>query len=354
MKFLVDETHNPRGRIFSNYSEFRQLLELHGHEIDIYDDFPIKHSSIREADVFILPCCDGSKLYGHEIKALLRYIEDGRGIFVISHAGGDGGLGTNMNSLTATHFDIEIQSDQVFDEVHCDQEMPSLIVLREFATHPVTQGLEEICFVAGCSLRSGKKAQPVVTSDTDADPENAPLIAIWDGGKSKKGRVAVSGSYRMFSDYGAGINKLENTQLALNICEWLAKGSELSSAVQPVTAPEVESTPTTAPEVELTPTTAPEVESTPTTAPEVASPITLSELKKQRSMEKIKPAPSVQDHEPETIVQTPDREVSGSIVIQLPVFEQILTEIKNLRLEYQKGQEELKGLLEFLIERLQR
>ncbi|MFX0207443.1 MAG: hypothetical protein ACFFDT_15750, partial [Candidatus Hodarchaeota archaeon] len=221
MKILVDETHNPRGRIFSNYTELRRLLERNGHEIDIYDDFPIKFESLSDADVFILPCCDGSKLYGYEINALLRYVELGHGLFVISHAGGDGGLGTNMNQLTSSHFDITLQSNQVFDEIHCDQEMPKQIIIRDFVDHPITQGLEQICFVAGCSLKIGKKAIPLVRSDADANPSNSPLIAIWEGGKDKNGHVAVSGSYRMFSDYGAGIKKFENEQFTLNIFEWL-------------------------------------------------------------------------------------------------------------------------------------
>ena len=332
MKFLVDETHNPRGRIFSNYSEFRRLLEKHDHEIDIYDDFPIKHSSIRDSDVLILPCCDGSKLYGHEIKALLRYIEDGCGVFVISHAGGDGGLGTNMNSLTATHFDIEIQSDQVFDEVHSEQDMPSLLLIRDFTPHPVTHGIEQICYIAGCSLRLGQKAQSVVISEPTADPENAPLVAIWDGGRNKKGRIAVTGSYRMFSDYGAGINKYQNAQFALNICEWLAKS----------TKPRIDMIEQeTEPEIKTIRTTKPIIATMQTTEPIDTSPISLSELKKQRSLINVKRIPDTGEIEPETL---------NTAVLHLPIVEKLVKEIQLLRKEYKKDQKELKEILNQLIE----
>jgi len=349
MKILVDETHNPRGRLFSNFSELRRLLELNGHEIAIYDDFPIKHNAIKDADVLILPCCDGSKLYGHEIKALLRYIEEGHGIFVISHAGGDGGLGTNMNSLTATHFDIELQSDQVFDEVHCEQEMPSLILIREFVEHPIIQGLEQICYVAGCSLKAGRKAKPVVVSDADADPENVALIASWEGGKGKMGRVVVAGSYRMFSNYGLGINKYQNAQLVLNICEWLANSTKSPRD----TAKRVESTPTPSALEVSKESRAPVLErislKTEQVSPKspLVSPYSGNEtkLKKPRQMEEITPVTIERDHEPE---------VSSAIVIKLPILENLLTEVQLFRVEHQKSLEEIKELLIVLKDLLQR
>jgi len=350
MKILVDETHNPRGRIFSNYTELSRLLERNGHEIDIYDDFPIKFESLSDADVFILPCCDGSKLYGYEINALLRYVELGHGLFVISHAGGDGGLATNMNQLTSSHFDITLQSNQVFDEIHCDQEMPKQIILRDFVDHPITQGLEQICYVAGCSLKIGKKAIPLIRSDADANPSNSPLIAIWEGGKDKKGHVAVSGSYRMFSDYGAGIKKFDNEQFTLNTFEWLGnclkapKSAIISTASAPtLREPEISTTsqePTFG-SISLkleqpSNSSSPSIQSNPTGG-------TLSN--KKRPIDKTNSISGTQE------TQLDD---SNAIVIKIPVFETLLAEIKLLRLEHQKSLTEIKELLQHLKELIHR
>ncbi|MFQ6125830.1 MAG: hypothetical protein ACE5R6_14675 [Candidatus Heimdallarchaeota archaeon] len=335
MKILIDETHNPRGKIFSNYKEFRRLLELNGHEINIYNDFPIKLEALREADVFIFPCCDGSKLFGYEVRTLLRYIEEGHGVLVISHAGGDSGLGTNMNSLTANHFDIEIQSNEVFDEVHCDQELSHQVIIREFADHSITDGLEQICYVAGCSLKIRRKANPVVVSDQDANPENAPLIAAWEGGRNKTGRVVVVGSYRLFSDWG--IKKFQNAQLALNICEWLAdirkpSGEEIT---QEASIPQLsESKEPREPNssildnnlIEPEHMASPEITLIPQTSENAAI------LKKLSSKAEVKPA---------TSVPVPEHETFSETVIKLPVIEKLLSEVKLIRSDL----EEIKDLL---------
>lgn len=349
MKILVDETHNPRGRIFSNYTEIRRLLERNGHEIDIYDDFPIKLESLNEADVFILPCCDGSKLYGYEINALLRYVELGHGLFVISHAGGDGGLGTNMNQLTSAHFDITLQSNQVFDEIHCDQEMPKQIIIRDFIDHPITKDLEQICFVAGCSLKIGKKAIPLIRSDADANPSNSPLIAIWEGGKDKMGHVAVSGSYRMFSDYGAGIKKFDNLQFTLNICEWLGNSHKTpkGAIISTVSASTLHGSEVPSPSQEPTferVSAKPEQQST-SSRPSIQSSPTGGMLPKQQ-----RPTDEITSI---TVAQETPLDESNEIVIKLPVLETLLAEIRLLRLEHQKNLTEIKELLQYLKELIQ-
>ncbi len=117
----------------------------------------------------------------------------------------------------------------------------------------------------------GQKAQSIVKSDPTAEPENAPLVAIWDGGGNKKGRLAVTGSYRMFSDYGAGINKYQNAQLALNICEWLAKSNKPG-----IDMVEQE----TKPDIKTIRSTTPTIATTQSTEPVDTTPISLSELKK--------------------------------------------------------------------------
>lgn len=335
MKILVDETHNPRGRIFSNYKEFRRLLELNGHAIDIYNEFPIKLEALREADVFIFPCCDGSKLYGYEVKTLLRYVEEGHGILVISHAGGDSGLRTNMNSLTAKHFDIDIQSNEVFDEVHCDQELPNQIIIREFANHSIAQGLEKICYVAGCSLKTGRKANPVVISGQDANPENAPLIAAWEGGRDKKGRIVVVGSYRLFSDYG--IKKYQNSQLSLNICEWLADirkpSSEEVTQEEPISPPSKQKV-SKEPEKPI-------LEEIPMKPEQVVSPETTLVPSSSKSAAKPKKLSPIVEVKPATSVPVPENEAFSEIVIKLPVIEKLLSEIKLLRSDL----EEIKEIL---------
>ena len=53
-----------------------------------------------------------------------------------------------------------------------------------------------------------------------AEPPNAPVIVAGD---YKGGRVVAVGSYRLFSNYGAGLSLRNNRTFATNIFRWLAR-----------------------------------------------------------------------------------------------------------------------------------
>ena len=71
MNILFDETQKERGKIFENFKILSHDLESAEHRLAIYDSYPIKHSSIKNADIMVFLCPDGSKLYGYEVQALL-------------------------------------------------------------------------------------------------------------------------------------------------------------------------------------------------------------------------------------------------------------------------------------------
>ena len=112
MRILFDETQKERGRIYKNFSILESDLRNKNYKIAVLDTFPIKYSSITSADILVFLCPDGSKLYGHEIKALLRFVEEGGIIALFGNAGGDKGLNTNINSLLK-HFKIELVPNQI-------------------------------------------------------------------------------------------------------------------------------------------------------------------------------------------------------------------------------------------------
>ncbi|TET29264.1 MAG: hypothetical protein E3J70_07325 [Candidatus Heimdallarchaeota archaeon] len=218
MKIFFDETQKERGKINTNYSILRDSLRSEGLEVEVYSDFPISEKSLK-CDVFVFACPDGSKLGKNEIDALSDFVEKGGGLLVIGNAGGDRGLRTNMNEILNI-FGIEMISDQVKDEASNEFNMPTHPVINDVKEHPIGNGVAEIVIVAGCSVRGSSKMKGIAYTSPAAEPPNAPVLVAGD---YKQGRVVAVGSYRLFSNYGAGLSLRNNRTFAMNIFRWLGR-----------------------------------------------------------------------------------------------------------------------------------
>ena len=218
MKIFFDETQKERGKINTNYSILRDSLRSEGLEVEVYNDFPISEKSLK-CDVFVFACPDGSKLGKSEIDALSDFVEKGGGLLVIGNAGGDRGLRTNMNDIL-NKFGIEMLSDQVKDEASNEFNMPTHPVINDVKDHPIGNGVAEIVVVAGCSVRGSTNMKGIVYTSPAAEPPNAPVLVAGD---FKQGRVVAVGSYRLFSNYGAGLSLRNNRTFAMNIFRWLGR-----------------------------------------------------------------------------------------------------------------------------------
>ncbi|MHA2357710.1 MAG: hypothetical protein ACXABK_02940 [Candidatus Heimdallarchaeaceae archaeon] len=215
MNILFNETQKERGSINNNFLTLAELLESEGHKIRVYNSYPIKFSSISESDAFVLLCPDGSKLYGHEVKALLRFVDEGGSLLIFANAGGDKGLNTNLNSLLK-HFEIEIVANQIFDHQNFDLELESNVVISKLFDLPYSKDVNSITIVSSCSLSIGKNVTEIARTESTSDPPSATIMATTSYGL---GTVIVCGSYLMFSDRKAGIELRDNKQLILNIFE---------------------------------------------------------------------------------------------------------------------------------------
>ena len=219
MKILFDETQKERGRIFSNFSILESDLSDAGHKIAVLDTFPIKYSSINSADVLVFLCPDGSKLYGHEVKNILRFVEEGNILMIFSNAGGDKGLNTNMNSLLK-HFGIELIPNQIFDFQNFDFQLESCPIVSKIYPHPITQGVKEITYCSGCSLHINNEVIELARTKNTSDPPSSTIMALSQYGE---GWVFVCGSYTIFSNKKSGITNRDNRQLARNLFKWAEK-----------------------------------------------------------------------------------------------------------------------------------
>ena len=236
LKIFFDETQKERGKINTNYSMLCDSLRSEGFEVEAYNDYPITEKALR-CDVFVLACPDGSKLAKTEIDAIINFVERGGGLLAISNAGGDRGLRTNLSEVL-NKMGIDILSDQVKDDSNNEFNMPTHPVIKDMKEHPITRGVSEIVIVAGCSVRGSINMKGIAYTSPVADPPNAPVVVA---GEYKKGRVVAIGSYRLFSNYGAGLNLRNNKTFALNIFKWLSRQDTTKASAQAAPARTVSS-----------------------------------------------------------------------------------------------------------------
>ncbi len=239
MKILFDETQKERGIIFDNFRKLAETLEESGHQIKRLDTFPIKYSEISKHDIFVFLCPDGSKLYGHEVKALLRFVDEGGSIAIFANAGGDRGLNTNLNTLLK-HFKMEIVANQLFDYKNFDLKLESNLVVSKFFDHPITEGIKGITLVSSCSITIDKSGIELARTSADSDPPSSTVLAMTSYGL---GTVLVCGSYLMLSDLKSGLKLRDNKKLANNIFNFIsvAPSGETEDVTKEEPEPETQS-----------------------------------------------------------------------------------------------------------------
>ena len=187
-----DEAHKPRGKLDSNYKSLAQHLNQNGFLCTPFAEFPITRQNLAPYDIIVFACPDFSKISKQEIDAIKSWVrEDGGGVLMLSHAGGDKGRRSNLTEL-GEQFGQAFESDQVLDKNN-NLGVENLPIIRDFGfPHPITEGLEELCYRAGCSLMMlSPQNTPVVSSTPNAEPSETPLILA---GENHAGRVVSIGS----------------------------------------------------------------------------------------------------------------------------------------------------------------
>ena len=241
-----DLTHKPRGKLDDNYTELRDHLNANDFICYNYLETPIMRDTLRHYDMLCFICPDFSKVSPNEVLEIVNWVkEDGGGLLLLSHAGGDRGRSSNLSEI-GEHFGIAFENDQVLDETNNIgmENLPIITAAHFIPPHPVTEGINEICYRAGCSLTVVGGAMSVVYSNETSEPFSCPLVCVSEQGK---GRVCAIGSYEMFRDRtGGGFQQGEHAELALNIFKWLISEHRMEvtqhGAVHEVVAPKVETT----------------------------------------------------------------------------------------------------------------
>ncbi len=215
-----DNAHKERANISTNFKTVSNMLNENEFTCYPYAEFPIAKDNLAPFDILVLGCPDNAKFSKQEIETMVNWVtNEGGGLLMLSHAGGDKGRRSNLSEL-AEQFGIIFENDQVLDKVN-NMGVENLPLINNFGfPHPINDDISSICYRAGCSLTiSNMSVSPVVSSSADAEPVESPLILSTEMGE---GRVVAVGSYEMFRDkISGGINEGPHAQLLMNIFNWL-------------------------------------------------------------------------------------------------------------------------------------
>jgi len=214
-----DIAHKPRGKIDENLTELRDFLNSNDFLCYNFLETPITQNSLKAFDILVFVCPDFARITSMEITEINNWVrQDGGGLLLLSHAGGDRGRNSNLSELSQ-NFGIVFENDQVLDETY-NIGMENMPIITAFIPpHPITNSISSICYRSGCSLSVLGNSISIVSSNETSEPFSSALICV---SEPDNGRICAIGSYELFRDrVGGGFSNDEHPNFAYNIFSWL-------------------------------------------------------------------------------------------------------------------------------------
>jgi len=221
------------------FSILANMLEEAGHQVDrIETSLPTSEPFPWEVLVIPFP---KKPFSAEESLALHEHLRSGKGLLLLAEWGDLFDHVDHLNELTSP-YGIQIQRDRVTDLTeHLTQEVrlggilldeqPTLhfVRIRTFADHPVSEGLEELIYFSGCSLRASDPAVVLASTeessfgDLDLDQEldddeaqGSLPIAV---SSEAAGRLVVVGDCNIAAN--GYIEEGDNMKFVIQTIEWL-------------------------------------------------------------------------------------------------------------------------------------
>ncbi len=159
------------------------------------------------------------RLSPEEIEAIVKFVEQGGGLLVISEYEHDK-YGDNLNELLA-RFGLEIENTTVFDRQACVSNNPAWFLADvNVGDSSLMHEVKQVCFYQSGSCRATDNASIVLRASGQANPRNAGLIGISQFGK---GRVVLVTDSLLFGD--EYFNEYSHQKLWLNLLYWVSASS---------------------------------------------------------------------------------------------------------------------------------
>jgi PKD repeat protein len=177
------------------FSDLADDLANKGFNVNSYDG-TLSDTVLANYDILVVQYGGnaGNPFTTSEIDAIENYVDSGHSLFL---GGENGQCSTDYMSLIGSRFGVTFNKDLVEDPTNNDGRLID-VIFHQFASHPITQGINEYSVRAACSL-AGPVIDPRIPPVADAGPDqtvNVGEIVQFDGG----------GSYDPEGDFEFGTN----------------------------------------------------------------------------------------------------------------------------------------------------
>lgn len=194
----------------------------------------VSWQKLCDYQILVIGSPEDGKFEDMEIKAILEFVNNGGGLFLVADEGGDAKSKSNLNDI-ASQFGFAFATDVMNDDVD-HVEKPEFITVGSATRHFITRDVSQIVFASGCSIdmndeeiivlvKSGPNAtRKVYENDQWGEPELAvdrPLIIAKRQGQ---GKVVALGNFSIITSLSKtyGLYAASNFTLVGNIFAWLA------------------------------------------------------------------------------------------------------------------------------------
>ncbi|TXT66001.1 MAG: hypothetical protein BAJALOKI1v1_340024 [Promethearchaeota archaeon] len=246
---LFDLSHNemlsPIKSAENEYADLIKLLENLNLELIKNETSEITEELLQKVKVLIIGNPVNDFFSMAEIETILAYVRQGGSLLLISEYGGDYLQKTNLNDISAKHFDILFEKNIIKESNDINESGSSIISIQSFPKHEITAQMREIIIGGSCSLMINDNAFSLLELDENAWSEKYDESNDeWNEEDHKekyivaaciefgRGKVGAIGDIDLFSDdpnYGA--NKLDNRKFITNLFNWLLKPIEDKDAI---------------------------------------------------------------------------------------------------------------------------
>jgi hypothetical protein len=259
-RIAIDLAHAQRGWNGYYPSLLNQCRVLTAHTFETIEaDKTLDAATLAPYDALILALPCNVELRAPEIDAVRAWVTENRkGLFLLSYYSGDSHHRTNLNQL-ARPLGVEFDEDLIMPHdriTNADAQAQvtnrgddGKYVVRvsppggALGAHPIAQNIRALGFLSACSLKlSNVSLQFLLTSPQDSarlEPylplrgpggwimktdwarsgyASVPLFAAW---QADLGKVAASGTWKLWLPELLATQKVENAQLFENVVEWL-------------------------------------------------------------------------------------------------------------------------------------
>lgn len=227
LKILCDTSHSQTNALPFFGGLFRRNLS-----IKEFSDDKISYEKIADADSLIVSspihisppkARKTSELSLEEAKAILNFVEEGKGLVLLSSALSDKKWTLSLNRLIKK-IGVSFDTDLVKDDTYNTDGLPEIPIIQKIVKHNVTWAVNSFSYPRGCSLCSESSSFELAFSSSrsyrarrEEKKESFVVLAACEHGK---GRVVLIGSALCFDPWF--LEEFGNRQLLTNILEWVS------------------------------------------------------------------------------------------------------------------------------------